>query len=176
MTHDEIKQFIAEQTECGVSLSHIQDMLNEKGAKLTFMELRLIASEIESGLWKKQEEVQEPKQEDAPPAAAQEEGAAEERVPAEDSVPEEGGEPIADDAGKGVADAEAKPRGKTTVTISPIQRPGCVASGSVTFGSGVTGTWALDQLGRLMFEDISGRPDKQDVAEFQMELQKAFGG
>lgn len=176
MTHDEIKQFIAEQTECGVSLSRIQDMLNEKGAKLTFMELRLIASEIESGLWKKQEEAQAPKPEEAPPAAAPEEDANEERDPAEESFPEDGGQPVADDSEESAADAEAKPRGKTTVTISPIQRPGCVASGSVTFGSGVTGTWALDQLGRLMFEDISGRPDKQDVAEFQLELQKAFGG
>lgn len=174
MTHDEIKSYIAEQTKAGLSLSHIQDKLNEMGERLTFMELRLIASEIETELWKSQEAAKEPKQDkaktqDAPP----------EEPPAEskdDGLPAEAEEETAADAAAAPdGEAPAKPRGKTTVTISPIQRPGCVASGTVEFGSGVTGTWALDQLGRLMFEDVSGRPDKQDVAEFQMELQKAFG-
>ena len=56
MTNDEIKAFIAEQVAAGVSLSKIQDALNEKGAKMTFMELRLLASEIEMDVFRKQEE------------------------------------------------------------------------------------------------------------------------
>ena len=55
MNTDEIKNFIAEKVDEGLSLSQIQDLLNEKNVKLTFMELRLIASEIESGVFKKQE-------------------------------------------------------------------------------------------------------------------------
>ena len=48
MNRDEIKQFIAERVAKGVSLSGIQDELNEKQVKMTFIELRLIASEIDS--------------------------------------------------------------------------------------------------------------------------------
>ena len=55
MTQEEIKKFIAEKVDEDLSLSQIQDLLTEKGVKMTFMDLRLIASEIESGVWKKHE-------------------------------------------------------------------------------------------------------------------------
>ena len=55
MTHDEIKAFIADRTREGHNLSKIQDMLAEQGVKMTFMELRLIASEIETSFWQKAE-------------------------------------------------------------------------------------------------------------------------
>ena len=60
MTHDEIKAFIADRTREGNSLSKIQDMLAEQGVKMTFMELRLIASEIETTFWKQTEPAPEP--------------------------------------------------------------------------------------------------------------------
>lgn len=178
MDRQEIKKYIAERVSAGTSLSHIQDELKEKGVKMTFMELRLIASEIESEVFKAGEKAAEPpaKAESAVPETPGEEeedafgpepGVGEEEegpFPAEEEPPEDA-----------PAEGEKKLRGKTTVTLSRIQRPGFMASGSVTFGSGASGEWVLDQMGRLGFEKMEGKPDQQDIQEFQMELRKAFG-
>ncbi len=177
MNQDEIKEFIAEQTVAGFTLAEIQDQLAEKGVKLRFMELRLLASEIETVLAEKK--AQKAAAEAA--AIAREEQKQAPRPPMA-SAPEAGTPPMAsaapqDDvpASQGVPESLAAPRGQTTVTVSPIQRPGFVATGSVTFGSGVTADWLLDQTGRLGLDNASGQPDEQDIREFQQELKKAFG-
>ena len=175
MTHDEIKAFIADRTREGHNLSKIQDMLAEQGVKMTFMELRLIASEIETSFWQKAE----PQPEPAPEA----EKPAQDAAPADeaDGFPpdEPGAEQLPpDDAAPTnetpAADGEAKPRGRTTVTIDQLARPGFLATGGVSFGSGASGNWCLDQMGRLMFEKLEGKPDRQDLQEFQLELQRMF--
>ena len=178
MTHDEIKAFIADRTREGYNLSKIQDMLAEQGVKMTFMELRLIASEIETSFWQQADPKPEPDPE--PEKAAQEPAAADEA----DNFPED--EPGAeefppDDAADGAAadsaaadGGEAAPRGRTTVTLDQLARPGFLATGSVQFGSGASGNWCLDQMGRLMFEKLEGKPDRQDLQEFQLELQRMF--
>ena len=79
------------------------------------------------------------------------------------------------DSAEGAADADQAITGKTTVEVSPIARPGAVASGSVKFGSGVTAEWMLDQYGRLGLDKPTGKPTEQDIKEFQIELQKALG-
>lgn len=179
MDRQEIKEYIAGRVTEGVSLSHIQDELKEKGVKMTFMELRLIASEIESGVFKAGEKAAEPapKKEPAPQDAAVGPGAEEEEPfgpgPGEEEMEEPLPGPDASAEAPGDA-AEKKPRGRTSVTLSRIQRPGFMACGSVTFGSGASGEWVLDQMGRLGFEKMEGQPDQQDIQEFQMELRKAF--
>ena len=176
MTHDEIKAFIADRTREGHNLSKIQDMLAEQGVKMTFMELRLIASEIETSFWQKSEPQPEPAPEPEKPAQdaasadeaddfpADEPGA--EQLPPDDAASAE--EAPAADEGK------SAPRGRTTVTIDQVQRPGFLATGGVSFGSGASGNWCLDQMGRLMFEKLEGKPDRQDLQEFQFELQRMF--
>ena len=158
MTQEEIKQFIADKTAEGMSLTAIQDALSAQGVKIRFMELRLLAAEIESVLAMKEAEKA------AAETPAPEEKKAEEvpaPAPAEPAAPApEGG---------------AKVRGATTVSISPIQRPGFAMSGSVSFGSGVTADWYVDQTGRLGLDNASGQPDEQDIQEFQIELRKALG-
>ena len=181
MDRQEIKEYIAGRVTEGVSLSHIQDELKEKGVKMTFMELRLIASEIESGVFKAGEKAAEPAQ-DKDPAPRDAADNMPEEAEEDPFGPEPGGDgmeeslpgPDASDDAAGDA-ADKKLRGKTTVTLSRIQRPGFMASGSVTFGSGASGEWVLDQMGRLGFEKMEGKPDQQDIQEFQMELRKAFG-
>ena len=174
MTHDEIKQFIADRTREGNNLSRIQDMLAEQGVKMTFMELRLIASEIETSFWQKAEPAPEPAPEEKAPAAPADAAQAEEDgFPGEDEagqIPpsEPAQEAPARDAG------EPAPRGRTSVTVDQLQRPGFLATGTVTFGSGASGNWCLDQMGRVMFEKLNGKPDRIDIQEFQMELQRAF--
>ena len=176
MTHDEIKAFIADRTREGNSLSKIQDMLAEQGVKLTFMELRLIASEIETTFWKQAEPEPEPapgtkKQDAAAPAEdaddfPEDDGAVDDSLPLDEPVPPE--EPP--------ADGEAAPRGVTSVTLDQVQRPGFLATGAVSFGSGAKGLWGLDQMGRLHVEPVEGKPDQQDIQEFQVELQRMFAG
>ncbi len=158
MTQEEIKQFIADKTAEGMSLTAIQDALSAQGVKIRFMELRLLAAEIESVLAKKEAEKA------AAEAPAPEEKKAEEApapAPAAPAAP--------------APDGAAKVRGATTVSVSPIQRPGFAMSGSVSFGSGVTADWYVDQTGRLGLDNASGQPDEQDIQEFQLELRKALG-
>ena len=175
MTHDEIKAFIADRTREGNSLSKIQDMLAEQGVKMTFMELRLIASEIETTFWKQAEPEPEPapeaeKQATDAPAGGDADDFPEDG-PAGDSLPPDETAPA--DA---PADGEAAPRGVTTVTLDQVQRPGFMATGTVSFGSGAKGLWGLDQMGRLRVEPTEGKPDQMDIQEFQMELQRLFAG
>ena len=174
MDQKQIKEFIAQKVPEGYSLSKIQDMLKEQGVHITFMELRLLASEIEEGVWKKTEEAKaaaEPVKDIAPAAADPEDADAfpEEEPPAPEAAPIPESAPNAADQS-----APAAPRGKTTVELSKIARPGTAASGTVKFGSGVTAEWVVDQFGRLGLDKASGKPDQQDIQEFQMELQKLF--
>lgn len=158
MTQEEIKQFIADKTAEGMSLTAIQDALSAQGVKIRFMELRLLAAEIESVLAMKEAE------KTAAEAPAPEEKKTEEApapAPAEPAAP--------------APEGAAKVRGATTVSVSPIQRPGFAMSGSVSFGSGVTADWYVDQTGRLGLDNASGQPDEQDIQEFQIELRKALG-
>ena len=171
MDQKQIKDFIAQKVPEGYSLSKIQDLLKEQGVHITFMELRLLASEIEENVWKQTEKEEAPapaepaKAAEVPPAAEAEAfpGGPADAEPASPTPPAPA-EPA----------APAAPRGKTTVELSKIARPGAAASGTVKFGSGVTAEWVIDQLGRLGLENASGQPDQQDVREFQVELQKLF--
>ena len=173
MTHDEIKQFIADRTREGNNLSRIQDMLAEQGVKMTFMELRLIASEIETSFWQKSEPAPEPAPEEKAPAAPADAPAEEDGFPGEDAAGQAPQQEPAQEAPAGDA-GEAAPRGRTSVTVDQLQRPGFLATGTVTFGSGASGNWCLDQMGRVMFEKLNGKPDRIDIQEFQMELQRVF--
>ena len=165
MDNAEIKKFIAERVAEGVSLSKIQDELTAQGNKMTFMELRLLASEIENDIFKQQEAPAEPAPEETP-AAAPEQGTAQAAEPA----------PAAPANDAAPAEEANKVRGNTTVTVSPIQRPGYYATGTVKFGSGAEAEWFLDQSGRLGLDPTNDmKPDQQDIAEFQQELRKAFG-
>ena len=176
MTHDEIKAFIADRTREGNSLSKIQDMLAEQGVKMTFMELRLIASEIETTFWKQAEPEPEPEPEAEKQAAAPADAESDDFPddgPVGDSLPPEEPASAPSDA---PADGEAAPRGVTTVTLDQVQRPGFMATGTVSFGSGAKGLWGLDQMGRLRVEPTEGKPDQMDIHEFQLELQRMFAG
>ena len=175
MTHDEIKAFIADRTREGHNLSKIQDMLAEQGVKMTFMELRLIASEIETSFWQKAEPQPEPAPEPEKPAQEAAPADDADEFPADDAESEQLPQDEPAPAGESPAAAgEAKPRGRTTVTIDQLARPGFLATGGVSFGSGASGNWCLDQMGRLMFEKLEGKPDRQDLQEFQLELQRMF--
>ena len=147
MTQQEIKAFIADGIAQGLSLSKIQDALTAKGTHITYMELRLLASEIEVS---QLEKLDKPKAKPAAPAA-----------------------PAALSAGE-AAPETAPAAGKTVVEVNPIAKPGFLVHGSVKFASGVTADWFLDQDYRLGLSNNSGKPTETDIMEFQKELQKVL--
>ncbi len=186
MNQEEIKDFIADMTLQGLSLQAIQDELAAKGVKMRFIELRLLAAEIDTVIQKKkaekqlaEEEAARKKAKQAPPRQTSEMPG--QNAPDEFGKSEEPDELDADmddtepDAGN-LNDAPAEQSvGKTTVTVDKIQRPGFMVTGTVVFGSGVQAGWYIDQMGRLGLENATGRPTEQDAREFQMELQKILG-
>ena len=170
MNNEQIKQFVAERVAQGISLSNIQDELTAQNVKITFMELRLIASEIDTEeLAKLDKKAEVKKEEKAPEAPAQEE------IPAEE-VPAAPAEAPAEAPADPAEPAEEAPRGPTVVEISKLAMPGYALNGNVKFGSGVTADWYLDQMGRLALDKVEGgKPNEKDIEEFQMELRKALG-
>ena len=139
-----IRSMIAE----GHTLSDVQKTLqSEHGVNITYMELRLLAAELQVN-WDKVDGAKK---------------AAEEKAKAEDE---------ADPAGE---EEDAAPGG-TVVSVSPVVRPGAMFSGDVTFASGVKAEWYLDQFGRLGLANETGKPDENDLMEFQQQLQKELQG
>ena len=170
MDRNEIKDFIVEKTLEGMAMTAIQDALAEAGVKIKFMELRLLAAECDAVLEKKR---QEKVAAEAKAAAANAEKTAA-AAPAPAQAP---AAPAPAAAPAETAEETVKPRGETTVTVSPIQRPGYLACGMVTFGTGGTAEWFLDQSGQLALDNLKGpEPDRQDQQEFVRELKKVLGG
>ena len=165
----EIKRFMAEQLQQGLSLSEIQKLVNDKfKVKMTYMDIRILASELDTVDWKAldpraQAEAAKKAKEEAEAKAAE---AAAPGAEAEEDVP-------------GTAAAPAG-QGSTVVELSKIARPGMMLSGTVKFASGSTADWYVDQMGRLGLENLKGeKPTPEDVEAFQIELEnvarKAMG-
>ena len=64
------------------------------------------------------------------------------------------------------------------VTVDKVTLiPGAMASGTVTFGDGVTGKWIVDNYGRPGFTEVSKpdyRPKPADAQAFMQELSRAL--
>lgn len=148
---NDIKIFMASRIAEGISLSDIQNEVNEKfQLSMTYMDIRILAAGLDID-WQ------------AKAAAKAEEEKKEEENAPEEAVPEE---------------APAETDGKTVVEISKLMRPGTALSGSVKFASGSTADWYIDQTGRLGLENLVGnQPTQEDIQQFQVELEKAvYGG
>jgi hypothetical protein len=62
--------------------------------------------------------------------------------------------------------------GKVSVTIDKVRRPDVMLSGQVTFSDGQSGTWHVDQMGRLGIQ--CSTPGYQPSPEDQQAFQKAL--
>lgn len=140
----ELKKLIKSHLDEDLTLNEIHKLLStEHDVKITFMELRLISSEIEDMDWGKFD-----------PKAEEEDE--EENEVREAPVPVEA----------------------TQIEISNIQRPGTMASGTVTFLSGLKGEWYVDTMGQLglnMAND-DDKPSEEDMQDFQVQLQRQIQG
>jgi hypothetical protein len=162
MDNTERKQIIAQLLKDGRNLSEIQEHLRkEKNDSITYMELRLLLSEMQAKL------PDAPTKQFTPLKASP--------ITAPTPPP---AQPAPRGKGQPVASAPQKPgaiaRGKTTVMIDEAPPPGAMVSGRVNFGSGAKAYWVLDETGRLALDPElgTGRPDPQDMTEFQNELRR----
>ena len=150
---NDIKIFMASRIAEGVSLSDIQNEVNEKfQLSMTYMDIRILAAGLDID-WQAKAA-----------AKAEEEKKEEETAEEAAAAPEEAPAASAD--------------GQTVVEISKLMRPGTALSGSVKFASGSTADWYIDQTGRLGLENLVGnQPTQEDIQQFQIELEKAvYGG
>jgi len=152
---DDQKQIVAGWIEAGASLNDIQKRLQEElEVSMTYLDVRLLVSEL--NLVPKEKE--KPKEE-------------EKTEPAEDAVD---GEPAADDEDDFADDLAGLGGGKVAVSIDQIARPNAMISGKATFSDGEKAEWYIDPMGRLGLDPQKPgyRPSEQDVMAFQVELQK----
>ncbi|HAR68066.1 MAG TPA: hypothetical protein DCR55_17970 [Lentisphaeria bacterium] len=144
MSEQERNKIIARLMAEGVELPQVQTILkDEHGVSLTYMELRMIALDLEVN-WE-QFDTPEPEPDDE----------------------EEGGGEAEEGAGEDVAP------GKVSVTLNTVHPPGAMLSGQVTFASGASGDWYIDQMQRFGFTPKGdAEPTPEDMQEFQTELQQ----
>ena len=149
----QIAAYMTEELAKGTGLSELQTLVNEKfDQHLTYMEIRIIASGLQVD-WNAND----------PKAAA----AAKEKAKREEEAKKAEAE---------AAEGAARGTGKTTVTVNKINPPGTVASGTVTFASGSTADWYVDQTGRPGIDNLKGNPPTREEAQaFMVELQKVLG-
>ena len=153
----QIAAFMTEELAKGTGLSELQTMVNEKfQTHLTYMEIRIIASELQVD-WN----ATDPKA----IAAAKEKAKKEEEAKAAEEAAR-----LAAENGE-VPETDAP--GKCVVTLNKVNPPGVLASGTVTFSGGSTADWYVDQNGRPGLGNLKGdQPTQQEAEEFMMELQK----
>jgi len=157
----EQKKQVASWIEAGASIADVQRRLQEElEVALTYMDTRFLIDDLNLNL------VDKP-----PPAKA---------APPTESTSTDGEAELVDDtdpydaAADPLNDDLAAPAGTSAVKVEVdrLTRPGTVVSGTVTFSDGNSGKWALDQVGRLVFESTKPdyRPSQADLQTFQAEL------
>jgi hypothetical protein len=157
MDNKEIKSIVSEMLAKGLGLSEIQKRLfSENQVKITFLDLKLIASEIKDVAQTLDKNSSKKESEKPKPIEDNE----------SDFVSQEGN----------TVDAELMDEGDTIVELDKLLRPGAALSGTVKFASGVKAGWTIDNYGRFALENASGKPTQDDLALFQAELRKKIGG
>jgi hypothetical protein len=171
---DEQKQAVARWLAGNASIAEVQRRLREEfSISLTYMDTRFLIDDLGLHLTSPKA-AEKPAAREAPGAGGPAKGE-EEAIEAEAEYVDEGDE-FAEAAEESLETEPGTPAkgGSVQVEVDRIMRPGTVVSGSVTFSDGKKGTWALDQVGRLIFEGKTAgyRPGKADLQAFQRELSK----
>lgn len=143
-------QKISQWVQEGASLSVIQGKLaTEFGISMTFLDVRLLVDDLNLTL----QEKEEPKKENEVNSTTEAEV-----TPSLDTT------------------APNKPASGVKVEVDPINRPGTMVSGNVTFSDGQLADWYLDMEGRpgLAPRTPGYRPSQSDIMDFQMKLDAAL--
>jgi DNA-binding transcriptional MerR regulator len=152
MTNEERKQLIKDLLAKGLTLSQIQDHLHkEKNDPITYMDLRLLLSEMPDA---KLPEKETPK-----------------TVLPTDSTAASAGTRAAP---KDLVSPEPAAGGRLSISVDQTPAPGSMLSGYARFSSGAKAHWFLDEMGRLGLEPElgTGKPTQADMQEFSAELRR----
>ena len=147
--NDAQKQQVSAWIADGLKISEIQKRLEtDFGLRVTYIEVRFLLDDLKIV----------PKDPPPPPAPAVPPTAGAKGAPAQELPVDE------------VLPAARKVK----LTVDQIARPGAAISGNVTFSDGQSGTWYLDQTGRLGLgmQQKGYRPPAEDVEDFQIQLQQ----
>ena len=156
------KKTVAGWIEEGLDLSAIQSRLeSEMDIPMTYMDVRFLVGDLEL-VPKDEEEPEEPEPEEE--MATADGPTPDNPFPASEDPMGEAPLPTDDVAGGG----------EVTVTVSPVTKPGTMASGSVTFSDGVTCDWYVDQYGRpgLVPPSAGYQQPEADTPKFYQKLQQ----
>ena len=160
------KKTVAGWIEEGLDLSAIQSRLeSEMDIHMTYMDVRFLVGDLEL-VPKDEEEPEEPEPE-------------EELAPADGPTPDNPFPAPEDPVGEAVPPADdLGGGGDVSITVSPVTKPGVMASGSVTFSDGVTCEWHVDEFGRpgLVPPREGYRPPEADMPKFGQKLQQQLQG
>lgn len=152
LTDEQVAQVRAWAAE-GVDLNGIQKRLaTECGVHMTYMDVRFLLLDYGIEIATAPEATPAPAPEAAAPAA---------EAPAPAAQPDA---------------ATAPAGGKVSVTLDELQLPGTLISGKVSFPSGGSGSWFIDQAGRLGWSDLSGKPTQYEMQDFQTQLMQMLQG
>ena len=177
----EQKQAVAAWVAAGDNLSAIQKkLLEEFRISLTYMDVRFLVDDLELKL------------KDRLPKASADLGAGRREPEAQDGV-REAKKSLLDKAkeklgiGQGAPPEEdfeedagevPLPGGSVSVSVDKVTLlPGAIASGTVSFGDGVTGKWIVDNQGRPGLTEVSRpgyRPAPADAQAFLQQLSLAL--
>nr|HPN83975.1 hypothetical protein [Victivallales bacterium] len=150
MDAKEIKSIVSKMLDNGAGLSEIQRKLSdEHQVRMTFLDLKLIVSEIK----------------DAAQTLDRNSGKSEQKEAVVSQV-QEGNDESAD----GTVETEIMDEGATVVELDKLLKPGTALSGNVKFASGAKADWAIDNYGRFTLSNATGKPTSEDIALFQAEL------
>jgi hypothetical protein len=145
----------------GLKLADIQKRIGtEFGLNLTYMEVRMLVDDLKVM----------PKDPPPPPAPPKPPEAVKAPESAGVAAGKPGLTPLAAGAPAGPAGAAAN----VSVVVDAAARPGTMVSGTVRFSDGQTGTWYMDQMGRLgVAPNQQGyKPSGPDVQAFQDALER----
>jgi hypothetical protein len=146
MTNEERKQVVGELLAKGHTLSQIQDYFHkEKNDPITYMDLRLLLSEMPDAKLPEKELLKTMLPSAVPTAA---------KVPG--------------------AEKEPATSAKLSISVDQVPAPGAMLSGYARFPSGAKAHWFLDEMGRLGLDPElgTGKPTPQDMQEFSTELRR----
>ena len=183
MLDDRQKEMVRQWAAEGAGLSEIQRRIKDEfGISMTYMDVRFLMLDLHADVKDKPE----PKEETPSPSkdvSAPPSDDGEDETPLEDNS-----ETVKPSNRQTTEDDESEENGYTpsdmdggnvTVELDRVVRAGAIASGSVTFSDGVTGSWYVDQMGRLGITKVSKpgyQPSREDIEAFQMELQDKLAG
>lgn len=153
------KQQVLKWLDGGLKLAEVQKKLEQEfGLRLTYMEVKFLVSDLDA------------KPKDPEPEKPS--------VPLVKPVVPDGMAPGPDGAVDesemaGQPDLPSGSAGGVRVSMDQIARPGAMISGRVTFASGKSCEWMLDQMGRLgvVPGEDGFKPSPSELRDFQIALQ-----